>query len=53
MSACLLVKLFGISADAALERVQKAYELRGDNKDRSPETDEQFAFVRKFCERYT
>lgn len=37
-----------VSADEALERVQRAFDTRKDNERRSPETDEQHAMVRKF-----
>jgi hypothetical protein len=37
-----------LSADEALERVQRAFDTRKDNERRSPETDEQHAMVRKF-----
>jgi protein tyrosine/serine phosphatase len=50
VGACLLMKLYGISADEALERVQCAFSTRKDtSKDRSPETDAQMEFVRNFC----
>lgn len=48
VGACLLAKLFGISAEEALIRVQKAFDTRKDNKAFSPETEEQRRFVRDF-----
>lgn len=47
VGAVLLAKLYGLSADEALERVQRAFDTRGENR-KSPETDEQHAFVRRF-----
>lgn len=49
VGAALLVKLYGISADEALERVQSAFETRNDTERRSPQTDEQIQFVKDFC----
>jgi hypothetical protein len=37
-----------VSADEALQRVQRAFSTRNDNKERSPETDEQHALVRSY-----
>lgn len=37
-----------LSADEALQRVQRAFDTRRDNERRSPETDEQHALVRAF-----
>ncbi|PSC73500.1 MAP kinase phosphatase 6 isoform B [Micractinium conductrix] len=48
VGACLLAHLYGITADEALERVQRAFDTRKDDKRRSPETEEQVAFVRRF-----
>jgi len=49
VGACLLGKLYGLSADEAIARVQRAFITRGDTKyDRSPETDEQHALVRSY-----
>jgi hypothetical protein len=49
--SCYLLCYFlvcSLSADEALERVQRAFDTRKDNERRSPETDEQHAMVRKF-----
>mmetsp|Transcript_18848 Transcript_18848/g.52798 ORF Transcript_18848/g.52798 Transcript_18848/m.52798 type:complete len:321 (-) Transcript_18848:255-1217(-) len=51
VGACLLREAYGISAEEALTRVQKAFDTRIDNKLRSPETDEQHAFVKAFVPR--
>ena len=48
VGACLLAALHGLSADEALERVQRAFSTRNDEGFTSPQTDEQRAFVRKF-----
>lgn len=48
VGACLLASMYGIGADEALARVQRAFDTRKDNQRRSPETDEQHAFVRGF-----
>lgn len=48
MGACLLAHLYGLSADEALERVQRSFDTRKDGGRRSPETDEQHAFVREW-----
>lgn len=37
-----------LSADEALERVQRAFDTRKDNERRSPETDEQHKMVKDF-----
>ena len=39
---------FRLSADEALQRVQRAFSTRNDNKERSPETDEQHALVKAY-----
>jgi alanine transaminase len=48
VGACLLVAAYGLSADEALLRVQRAFDTRRDNNRLSPETDEQRALVRAF-----
>lgn len=48
VGACLLAAMYGLSADEALERVQRAFDTRKDNERRSPETDEQHKMVRDF-----
>jgi protein-tyrosine phosphatase len=48
VGACLLASMYGIGADEALVRVQRAFDTRKDDQRRSPETDEQHAFVRSF-----
>eukprot|EP00887_Chlorella_sp_A99_P006009 scaffold27.g6009.t1 len=47
-AACLLAQLYGVSAEEALERVQRAFDTRRDEARRSPETTEQLEFVRKY-----
>lgn len=37
-----------MSADEALERVQRAFDTRKDNERRSPETDQQHKMVRDY-----
>ncbi|KAJ9529462.1 hypothetical protein QJQ45_013819 [Haematococcus lacustris] len=51
VGACLLCAAYGISADEALLRVQRAFDTRQDNKELSPETAEQREFVKTFAER--
>lgn len=51
VGAALLAKAYGVGADEALERVQRAFDTRLDDKDRSPETDEQHALVRAYVAR--
>ena len=46
----LLAKLYGMDADEALERVQRAFDTRKDEQRKSPETPEQHTFVRNFIE---
>ncbi|MEW5305002.1 MAG: hypothetical protein WDW36_007574 [Sanguina aurantia] len=48
VGACLLAALYNIPAEQALARVQRAFDTRKDMTRRSPETDEQLAFVREF-----
>ncbi|KIY95054.1 MAP kinase phosphatase 6 [Monoraphidium neglectum] len=48
VGACLLAQMYGLSADEALERVQRAFDTRRDNERLSPETDEQRQLVRAF-----
>lgn len=48
VGACLLGQAWGLSADEALERVQRAFATRQDTKERSPETDQQREFVRQY-----
>lgn len=50
VGSCLLAHLYGMSADEALARVQRAFDTRKDGGRRSPETDGQHAFVRSFIE---
>jgi hypothetical protein len=50
VGACLLARLYNLTAEEALERVNLAFQLRGDNKYRSPQTDEQRAFVRRYID---
>ncbi len=48
VAACLLAKVYGMGAEEALERVQRAFDTRRDDNRRSPETPEQYAFVRRY-----
>jgi alanine transaminase len=48
VASVLLAALYGVSADEALERVQRAFDTRRDDDRRSPETPEQLAYVRRF-----
>ncbi|KAL4423893.1 hypothetical protein ABPG75_001194 [Micractinium tetrahymenae] len=48
VGACLLAQLYGMPADEALERIQRSFDTRKDGGRRSPETDEQHEFVRRF-----
>lgn len=51
VGATLLHRLYGLSASECLERVQRGYDTRKDTERRkSPETDEQIAYVRSFIE---
>jgi len=50
VGACLLAKMYGLSADEALERIQRAFDTRKDSERRSPETDEQHALVRAYVQ---
>eukprot|EP00884_Botryococcus_braunii_P013378 jgi/Botrbrau1/22040/Bobra.0024s0052.1 len=50
VGACLLVKAYGLSAQEALTRVQRAFDTRQDEGRRSPETEEQKRFVMAFEE---
>lgn len=55
VGATLLARLYGITADEALSRVQRAFDCRaalGGESHKVPETDEQFDFVRTMCGRY-
>ncbi|GBF90376.1 MAP kinase phosphatase [Raphidocelis subcapitata] len=49
VGACLLARLYGLSADEALERVQRAFDTRRDEGRRSPETEEQRRLVRAYA----
>ncbi|RMZ53697.1 hypothetical protein APUTEX25_003231 [Auxenochlorella protothecoides] len=46
VGAAFLRRAYGLGADEALDRVQRAFSTRRDNIARSPETDEQQAFIR-------
>lgn len=48
VGAALLMTMYGMNADEALARVQRAFDTRQDNQRRSPETDEQHDFVRRY-----
>ncbi|KAG2447825.1 hypothetical protein HYH02_007281 [Chlamydomonas schloesseri] len=45
VGACLLASLYDLPASECLERVQRAFDTRQDGGRRSPETEEQVAFV--------
>lgn len=51
IGACLLAKLYGIDAEEALTRVQRAFDTRKDNGRKSPETEQQYDAVRNYCAR--
>lgn len=53
VGACLLAHLYGLSAEEALTRVQRAFDTRQDEGRRSPETEEQRAFVTSFIQQYS
>lgn len=46
VGAAFLRRAYGLGADEALDRIQRAFSTRRDNIARSPETDEQQAFIR-------
>lgn len=49
VAACLLARLYGLTEDEALARVQRAYSTRLDpERTKSPETPEQFAMVKEY-----
>lgn len=49
VAACLLGRLYGISEEEALQRVQRAYATRYDpERTKSPETDGQFKMVSEY-----
>eukprot|EP00775_Hariotina_reticulata_P002352 gene2352-2658_t len=48
VGACFLAATYNLTADEALERVQRAFDTRKDNERRSPETDQQHQMVRDF-----
>lgn len=48
VGACLLAKLYGMGAEEALCRVNRAFSTRKDGTNRSPETNEQQEYVTKF-----
>ncbi|KAG2430152.1 hypothetical protein HXX76_010251 [Chlamydomonas incerta] len=48
VGACLLASMYGLPAAECLERVQRAFDTRQDGGRRSPETEEQVAFVEGF-----
>lgn len=48
VGACFLAATYGLSAEEALERVQRAFDTRKDSERRSPETDEQHKMVKDF-----
>lgn len=51
VGAAFLASLYGLSAEQALERVQKAFDTRNDGGRKSPETNEQIEFVTDFVKR--
>ncbi len=48
VGACLLARAYGIDADEALQRVDRAFSTRNDIGKNSPETQEQIDFIRDF-----
>lgn len=50
VGATLLHRLYGLSADECLERVQRAFDTRKDDVRHSPQTEEQRQFVRAFID---
>jgi len=48
IGACIVGKMYGISADEALERVQRAFDTRNDGGRKSPETEGQRSLVKKY-----
>lgn len=49
LGASTLARMYGLSAEEALVRVQKAFDTRQDAGRKSPETAEQIEFVKKFA----
>lgn len=48
VGACVLGKMYGLSGEEALERVQRAFDTRNDGGRKSPETGEQHDLVMKY-----
>lgn len=48
VGALLLAQMYGIDADEALARVQRAFDTRRDGQRRSPETNQQHEYVKKW-----
>jgi alanine transaminase len=48
IASCFLAKCYGLGAEETLGRIQRAFDTRKDGGRRSPETEEQQQFVRKF-----
>ncbi|GLC38184.1 hypothetical protein PLESTB_001090400 [Pleodorina starrii] len=48
VGACLLAQLYDLPAAECLERIQRAFDTRQDGGRRSPETEEQVAFVEEY-----
>jgi len=48
VGACLLARMYGLSAEEALQRVQRSFDTRRDDGRPSPETPEQLQLVRDF-----
>lgn len=48
VAACMMGALYNVSAEEAIERVQRAFDTRKDSERRSPETDEQHQLVKEF-----
>eukprot|EP00955_Chlamydomonas_euryale_P087051 364265-Chlamydomonas_euryale.AAC.17 len=52
VGSTLLISGFGVEVEEALERVQRAYSTRNDESPKSPETPEQFDFIRAYATQY-
>lgn len=50
VGAILLAQMYGLDADEALRRIQRAFNTREDGQRRSPETNEQHEYVKKWIE---
>lgn len=48
VGACVVGKMYDLSAEEALERVQRAFDTRNDGGRKSPETEEQLKLVKEY-----